>query len=115
MLGLFGAHTLTGGPGSPFSPGGPASSENWVGSRSNVWKPSVAAGVTGISEVGLTSCTLVTFGSGFFDATVVNCFLRGRKAFEGDPCVKAAVVWRLGFISDGLVEAGKSILLPQGL
>lgn len=77
VLRLFGDHTLTGGPGSPFSPGGPASSENWVGSRSNVWKPSVAARVTGISEVGLTSCTLVTFGSGFFEAIVVNCFLWG--------------------------------------
>lgn len=74
---LFRAHTLTGGPGSPFSPGGPASSEKWVGSRSNVWKPSVAAGVTGISEVGLTSCTLVTFGSGFLEATVLDCFLWG--------------------------------------
>lgn len=78
VLGSFRAHTLTGGPGSPFCPGGPASSENWVGSRSNVWKPSVAAGVTGISEVGLTSCTLVTLGSGFFEATVVSCFSWGR-------------------------------------
>ena len=74
-MSLFRVQTLTGGPGCPFSPGGPASSENWVGSRSNVWKPSVAAGVTGINEVGLTSCMLVNFGSGFFGATVVNCFL----------------------------------------
>lgn len=114
VLCLFRADTLTGGPGSPFSPGDPASAENWVGSRSNVWKPSVAAGVTGVSEVGLTSSTLVTFGSDFFGATVVSCFLLEKWAFEGDPCVEAAVLWRVGFISDDLVKTGKCILFPEG-
>lgn len=94
---------LTGGPGSPFSPGGPASSENWVGSRSNVWKPSVATGVTAGSAVGLK--LLVTSGSGFLGATVVSSFSRGTYA-----CVEKAVVLRF---DDGLTETGRSKLFPE--
>ena len=74
VLHCFGSdRELTAGPASPFSPGGPASRENWVGSKSNIWKPSVAAGVTGISTVGLTSGVLVTLGRGFFGAIVISC------------------------------------------
>lgn len=70
--------TLTGGPGAPLRPGGPASSENLVGSRSNVWNLSVAARVTGTSEVGPTSCVLVPFGWNNFESIVVICSAWGR-------------------------------------
>lgn len=64
---------LTAGPASPFCPIGPASRENCVGGTSQLWKPSVAGGVTVLNEglvgrgvtgalvvlaclVGLTTC-----------------------------------------------------------
>lgn len=97
--------TLTGGPGSPFRPIGPASSENLVGSRSDVWKPSVAPGVTGTSGVGPTSPILVPFGWNNFEGIVVIC-----SASEEDPWVKAAVLWRFGS-----VKVGKSKLWTEPL
>lgn len=64
---------LTAGPASPFCPIGPANRENCVGGTSQLWKPSVAGGVTELYEglvgrgvtgalvvlgclVGLTTC-----------------------------------------------------------
>lgn len=57
---------LTAGPASPFCPIGPANRENCVGGTSQLWKPSVAGGVTklyvGLVGRGVTGA-LVVLGS----------------------------------------------------
>lgn len=78
---------LTAGPGSPFSPGGPSSSEKAVDSRRNIWRTSVAAVMTERGEVASTSWTLLTFGSGVVGAPVAGgsgcSSLAGRAEEEG--------------------------------
>lgn len=103
-------HVLTTGPGSPFRPVGPASRENWVGSNPNVWKPSVAAGVTREGQVGLMCCTPSTFGFGFFGSTAV-CLL-WVNACEDAISPGAAVEDGFVCASGGLVETGEAILFP---
>ena len=59
---------LTGGPASPFSPISPSSMENRVGGTSQLRNPSVAGGVTGLSD-GLVGRTMTVA------LVVLDCFV----------------------------------------
>lgn len=86
---------LTGGPSSPFSPLDPASMENCVGGTSQLWKPSVAGGVTGLYE-GLVGRGVAG------DLVVMACFVGLVVTLEtGLEVLAVVVLGTVGF--EGLI------------
>lgn len=113
---------LTGGPDSPFCPIGPARRENCVGGTSQLWKPSVAGGVTelyaglvgrGVTGalvvlaclVGLTSCLepgLEVFAVVVLDVVDFEGMTLGTLVFEGTALTEL-VLGLVGVAFEGVV------------